>query len=449
MEITPTIRPTPKQEQAWNKLLDKTTQFILFGGAAGGGKSWLLCEWILTNCYRYPGSRWFIGRNELKRLMQSTFLTFTKVCEWHKIPKEDWALNGQYNYIEFTNGSRIDLLDVKKIPSDPMFERFGSLEFTGGAIEEAGETEFLAFEVLKSRVGRHKNKEYGLVGKILLTANPNRGWLYELFYKKAKDGCLTSEYCFIKAVYKDNPYTAIEYEKSLQSLTDTRMRQRLMLGDWEYDDNKNNLIKYDNIIDLWTNTVDDGDNYLTVDVARYGSDRSVIMLWSGLNIVKVLRYDKIGIDRLAENIKIIASENRVPFSRIIIDEDGVGGGVVDILNGVKGFIANSIPFDKDNYQNLKAQCYYTLADYINTHKIAIKADMTSEDKQSLIAELEQVKSRDLDKDGKLKIIGKDEVKAVLGRSPDFSDTMMMRMWFEFKPSAPKVFFGEREFNNFI
>jgi hypothetical protein len=66
--ITPTIRPTPKQEQAWQKLQDLTTRFLLFGGGAGGGKTWLYCEWLLTWAYFYPGSRGFIGRDELKRL---------------------------------------------------------------------------------------------------------------------------------------------------------------------------------------------------------------------------------------------------------------------------------------------------------------------------------------------------------------------------------------------
>jgi phage terminase large subunit len=442
MKITPTIRPTKKQALAWKKLLDKTKQFILFGGAAGGGKSWLICEWLLLNSYIYPGTKWFIARKELKRLMQSTYITFLKVCEFHNIPKDDWKLNGQYNFIEFKNGSRIDLLDINYIPSDPLFERLGSLEFTGGAIEEAGETEFLAFEVLKSRIGRHKNKEYGLLGKMLLTANPNKGYLYELFYKKDKEGELPDNYYFIKALYNDNPHTAEDYKKSLESLTDTRMRQRLMLGDWEYDDDINNLIKYENIMDLFTNTVDSGDKYITVDVARFGEDKSILMLWDGLKIAKVEKYAKISIDVLAEHIKLMAVDNKVPFSRILIDEDGVGGGVVDILRGVKGFLNNSVPIDRENFANLKTQCYYKLAEMINHHEISIEAKLSTDDRQMIIAELEQVKSRDLDKDGKFKLMVKEDVKKVLGRSPDYSDAMMMRMYFEFKATVKRQHFGE-------
>lgn len=45
-------------------------------------------------------------------------------------------------------------------------------------------------------------------------------------------------------------------------------------------------------------------------------------------------------------------------------------------------------------------------------------------------ELEQVKSRDNDKDGKIRLIRKEDIKEFLGRSPDLSDTIMMREYFE-------------------
>lgn len=139
--IRPTIKPSEKQYLAYKILLDKATSFLLYGGSAGGGKSWLGCEWLLTNCYNYPGTRWFIGRRERTRLMSTSYITWQKVCKWHGIPDTDWKLNGQYNYIEFiaghAKGSRIDLIDLAFKPADPEYSRLGSLEFTGGWIEEA------------------------------------------------------------------------------------------------------------------------------------------------------------------------------------------------------------------------------------------------------------------------------------------------------------------------
>lgn len=39
----------------------------------------------------------------------------------------------------------------------------------------------------------------------------------------------------------------------------------------------------------------------------------------------------------------------------------------------------------------------------------------------------------MDKDGKKSVLPKEQVKEVLGRSPDFADTLMMREWFELRP----------------
>ena len=70
------IKPTKKQYKAYQYLNPSYygCKYIAFGGGAGGAKSWLGCEWLLQMCYIYPGTKYFIGRNELKRIMQSTYI---------------------------------------------------------------------------------------------------------------------------------------------------------------------------------------------------------------------------------------------------------------------------------------------------------------------------------------------------------------------------------------
>lgn len=442
------LKPTPKQFEALKYLRDSETSFIVFGGGGGGGKSWLGCEWLLMMSIAYPNTRWFIGRKQLSNLMASTYLTWTKVCNYHKF--KDFVLNGQQHYIQLGNGSRIDLVDLKYNPSDPLYEDLGSYEFTGGFIEEAGEIDFKAFDVLKTRIGRHLNKEYNLPAKILITCNPKKNWLYELVYKPSKMGTLKKEYAFIQALYNDNEHTASDYEKMLSSITDKVLKQRLMFGNWEYDDESTSLMKYDNILDIFTNTVADSkQKYIVADVARYGSDRTVISLWKGLHCYELITKTKQGVDITAQDIRQLAIKEQIPYSNILVDDDGIGGGVSDILRGIKGFNANhtaievnqmethmgigkfTTGFLKENYKNLKAQCSYKLADYINNHKIRVNLD--GGDRELLIAELEQIKRKDADKEGRLEIEPKDKVKEILGRSPDLSDVMMMRMWFELRP----------------
>ena len=219
LEVTPTIRPTPKQELAWDKLTDETTKFLLFGGGAGGGKTWLFCEWLLVWAYFYPGSRAFIARNELKRLMNSTFVTWGKVCAHHGIPAADWSLDGKYNVIRFANGSTIDLLDVAYKPTDPDYERFGSTEYSHGFGEEVSEWHFKAFDVLKSRIGRHKvicdGENITPPPKLGLSCNPSKGWPRRIFYDPFVAGTLPPQYAFIQSLYSDNPYTAAQYGEQL------------------------------------------------------------------------------------------------------------------------------------------------------------------------------------------------------------------------------------------
>jgi hypothetical protein len=436
MELT--IKPTPKQHQVYQALNNPKITDVFFGGGAGGGKTWVICESRLINALRFPGYRSYIAREELKRLMQSTFVTWSKVCKHHNIPDGTWKLNGQYNYIEFTNGSRIDLLDAKFLPTDPLYERFGSLEYTDGAIEEAGEIHPLFRDVMRSRIGRHKNDEFNLNPTTLITGNPKKNWTYSEFYKPAKDGNLSETKIFIQALYNDNEYTAESYGNQLSQLSDIKLKQRLMLGNWEYEDDPDALMKFDCISDLFSNTVNESNElFMTIDVARLGRDKAVIKIWKGLSCEYIKTIDKCRIDQLETECRTLAKEYRIPFSNIIAEEDGVGGGLVDNMYGIKGFVGNSTPLEENgrsvNFKNLRSQCYYKLADAVNNHKMAIKCeDLTI--RETITAELEQIKGESIDSDQKLKVISKDKIKEVLGRSPDYADTLMMRMWFELRPT---------------
>lgn len=438
-----TLRPTEKQYEAYQALANPEVDTIFFGGSAGGGKSWLICESRLVRAYLYPGYRSFIAREELKRLMQSTYVTWTKVCQHHNIPSDDWKLNGQYNYIEFKNGSRIDLLDVKFIPSDPLYERFGSLEYTDGALEEAGEINYLAFDVLKSRIGRHKNKEFSLRPTMLITGNPKKNWTKTEFYDKFKKKELPDSVKFIQATYIDNPHTAEEYGKQLEQIRDRVMKERLMYGNWDYADDDNALMSFDAITDLYTNTINPSKNkYFVADIARMGSDKSVFTYWNGFHCYKVETFTKQGIDIISDKVKEALRTEQIPYSHAIVDEDGVGGGVVDNVRGIKGFMANRQPFpnrmtgNPDNYRNLKSQCAYLLADFVNDHKIRVDCDKDIE--ELLTEEMSTFKRKDPDREGKLEIESKEKQKEMIARSPDHADCMVMRMYFELEQPTREV-----------
>jgi len=446
------IRPTKKQHLAYLALNDPSRDEIFIGGGAGGGKSWLLCESRLINIYRYPGYRSFIGREELKRLMQSTYITFIKVCKYHGIPTTEWKLNGQYNFIEFKNGGRIDLLDLKMLPSDPLYERFGSTEYSDGAIEEAGEVHYLAKDVLKSRIGRHLNKELGIIANLLSSGNPKKNWTKTEYYIPWIKGTLPPNKVFIQSLYKDNPYTAKEYGQQLARINNDVMRQRLKDGNWDYDEDQNSLVTYDALTDAFSNSiVKENKKYMVIDVARLGKDSTIFSFWDGLELYRIEKFEKQDTQKTIQKAKDYAIIEKIPYSQIIVDEDGIGGAVVDGLVGVKGFVANSTPLPtrsqirerfakiendlvpKTSFKNLKAQCAVKLAELINEHRIAFK---TLEYREIIIEELSALlRQKDIDSEGKLQLIPKEEVKLSIGKSPDVGDTLIYRAWFELRKEA--------------
>jgi hypothetical protein len=83
----------------------------------------------------------------------------------------------------------------------------------------------------------------------------------------------------------------------------------------------------------------------------------------------------------------------------------------------------------ENYANLKSQCYFKLSEFVESNKVYVNCE-DPDIKEKLIQDLEQQKQKDPDKDGKLAVIGKELIKENIGRSPDYSDALMMRMYFE-------------------
>jgi len=428
------FEPSPKQFTAWEYLNDDITTEIGYGGAAAGGKSYLGCVWITCMCLANPGTAWIIGRKELTNLKRTTVITLFKVFKDFGITEKQYNYNQQNNILTFGNGSQIFFLDLGYKPSDPLFTRLGGLELTGAFIDESNEIPYQAIEILKTRIGRRGD----LKPKLLETFNPDKGHVYSRYFRPWKDGVLPAYRQFLQALPGDNTYTSKEYIEQLKN-SDKVTRERLLYGNFEYDDDPTILIKNDAFEDLWTNTVETGTRFISVDVARFGKDTTRIGLWNGLQLDKVWTFEKYAIDQTADEVKRIASDYRVPFSQIIIDEDGIGGGVLDLLRGAKGFMGNTVPFPiwdsrsykfvPANYQNLRNQCYFTLAEYVNNHKIAIKDESI---KESLREDFSVIRQKNIDTDGKLAIISKDEMKEIIGRSPDCSDMLMMRMYFEFK-----------------
>lgn len=419
----------PKQENAVYYLKDKVTKEILYGGAAGGGKTALGCLWLIEQCQKHPRSRWLMGRSKLKSLKETTLNTFFELCADLKIT-DQFKYNSQSNIIYWSNGSEILLKDLFSYPSDPNFDSLGSLEICGAFIDECNQVVHKAWQIVLSRC-RYKLKEFDITPKLLGSCNPAKNWTYKEFYKKNRDSNLDVSKQFIQALPTDNPHLPKSYLESLLSL-DKNSKERLYFGNWEYDDDPSTLIDIDSISDYFEpihlKKQENLSKYLTIDVARKGKDNTVFRVWEGWLCIERQQIEKSGLDVVVDRAREIQSKHRISNAFTVADEDGVGGGVVDFLR-CKGFVNGSRALDNENFNNLKSQCGFKMAQKIVNREVGEICD-NSKVRDQTTEEMEQVKQKDIDKDGKVALVSKDVVKKMIGRSPDEWDSIMMRYYFE-------------------
>ena len=440
---------TEKQTEALDVLENDFTTELLFGGGAGGGKSALGCYWQLKRRLQYPGTRGLIGRAKLKTLKDTTLKTFFDICRMQGVERDiHYKLTGPNdnetpNSIVFTNGSVIYLRDLFAYPSDPDFDDLGSLEITDCFLDEANQMTEKAKGVVKSRI-RYRLDENGLVPKILMTCNPAKNWTYRQFYIPSRDNTMPKFRKFIQSLLTDNRFVSKHYGESLETL-DKDSRERLLLGNWEYDDDPSALISFPAITDYFNpiHIERTNDMYMTIDIARKGKDKTVFRIWDGWLCIHRHAIAKSGLDVVVEQARKFQKEFGVSGSKTILDEDGVGGGALDFLGGgAKGFVNNGRPLREvignsyvvPNYQNLRSQCGFKMAEMIEKRQVGeIGKDQAVMDLVS--EEMEQIKQKNIDRDGKISLIGKEVIKSNIGRSPDEWDSIMMRYWFALQPKV--------------
>lgn len=452
MEITFKTK-NQKQLLAAEYWTDSITEEILYGGAKGGGKSYLGASLIFGDALIYPETHYFIARQELIDLRKYTIPTIYEVFKNWGLRLETYTkFDGNLNAFTCYNGSKVFLISCRDNPSDPLFERFGSMQMTRGMIEEGGEVAEAAKANLWLSIGRWKNDVYKLKKKLLITSNPKKGWMKREFVDPFKLGILQVNRKYIQAFPTDNVYLPKDYVDSLRKEKDTVRRQRLFEGNWDYDEDQDSLVSFDALSDAFSNTIiKDNQKYLIIDVARLGKDSTTFNFWDGLEFYKIETRQKQDTQQTIQQAKDYAAKEQIPWSNIMIDEDGIGGAVVDGMQGVRGFIANSSPLPTAseirqrnskienflipirNFANLKAQCAYKLAELINEHKVSFTVpnyrDIIIEELSALL------KQKDVGSDKKLAIKPKDEVKEALGHSPDIGDPLIYRAWFELRKIA--------------
>ena len=425
------FKASRKQMEALKYLMDNKTTEIGYWGAAWWWKSFIGVFRVRMMAKKYPWTRRFFWRKELTNLTKTTLASYYKFLQIYEIPEADHGKpDGKHNLIRFKNWSEIYLLDLAYKPSDPKYTRFGSMELTGWFIDESNEIDAQCITILSTRIGRQRNTEYWLKPKLLQTFNPDKGHVYANFYKPWKSWTLPEWRVFIPALATDNPHIDQNYIDQLNKANEIT-RQRLLYGNFEYDDTEGKLFRYDEILDLFINNIEQNDtSFLSVDVARLGTDSTVIAIWKGLECIRIIKVKGKTTDQTAETVKELEREYHVMRQNIVVDTDGLGAGVADQLRGCYNFHNAASPIkteQKEKFWNLKTQCYFKLREKAEKREVRINADWEIRD--FLSQELENTMLKNPENDWKVLLESKEELKRRIGRSPDLADAIMMRMVF--------------------
>lgn len=221
-----TIEFTPKQLEAFEALQSEKYNFILYGGAIRGGKTfWGLCS-LLVLCEVFPGSRWCVVRENTERIRTTTIPSFSKIGSRGKLRQNPFEYKHHNGSIIMFKGENID--------RDPDLDSFKGLEVNGFLFEEINECQEKTLSKAFERAGSWiiPNAKYQPYPVVLATCNPTNGWVKDRVYTPWKEKRLPAKWIYVPAKITDNPHLTQDYIDNLENLTQYEYMV-FVEGDWE------------------------------------------------------------------------------------------------------------------------------------------------------------------------------------------------------------------------
>ena len=224
--MTLNISVTKKQKA----FVDAKQSEVLFGGAAGGGKSYGQAVDALLYALKYPGSKQLVLRRTFSELDKSLIRTTLSLY-----PKEIYSFNASSHTGRFKNGS---LIDFGYCAQENDVYQYQSAEYDVIRFDELTHFTESQYVYLISRV-RGANDFPKQVKSSTNPGGVGHGWVKARFVDPAipgnpfvgKDGM---ERIFIPAYLSDNRFLSDgdpEYKKRLLALPE-KEKKALLYGDW-------------------------------------------------------------------------------------------------------------------------------------------------------------------------------------------------------------------------
>lgn len=236
-EVTLLYTPTEKQRAFHMSTADE----VLYGGAAGGGKSYAICWDAFMRCMKYPGTHAYLFRRTYPELEQTLVRTMQAI-----VPETLGTYKAGTHEMKYVNGSVAHFCHLAN-------EGEGLLKYQGAEIHWLYFDELTHFtknmyDYLRTRL--RAEKRLGIVPCVRSASNPGgpgHAWVKARFVDSTDCGKRVREMPvhssvlgttvnrriqYVPATATDNPYLTQDYIIELEQKPKA-LREALLLGKWD------------------------------------------------------------------------------------------------------------------------------------------------------------------------------------------------------------------------
>lgn len=218
--------PPPNKKQ--EIFLRSKSRYVCFGGARGGGKSWVVRVKAFKLAMKYAGIQIMILRSTFPELEANHVRPMLQM-----VPQKLRRYNSSKHLMTFKNGS---IIQFAYCANEADLERYQGTEYEIIFIDEATHHDEIIFTKLKAV---NRSTRAGYPKRIYLTCNPGgkgHAWVKRLFIDRDyKPDEVPEEYTFIQSLVTDNVAlmrAQPEYIQTLKSMP-PKLRAAWLYGQWD------------------------------------------------------------------------------------------------------------------------------------------------------------------------------------------------------------------------